>query len=123
MAIKGVINAAELAEQINKHLLTYTTDVVEQIDTLSEFLAKEGVKKLKIRSPKKTGDYRKGWRAKKVGRRWIIHNATDYQLTHLLEKSHALVGGGRSTPQPHIGPVEEELIEEYIRGVEEAIRG
>lgn len=123
VAIKGVINSSKLAEEINKHLLTYTTDVVERVDTLAEFLAKEGVKKLRLRSPKMTGSYARGWRAKKVVRKWVIHNATDYQLTHLLEKSHALVGGGRSTPQPHIAPVEEELINEYIKGVEEAIKG
>ncbi len=123
MAIKGVINTSKLAEEINKALLTYTNEVVERVDTLAEFLAKEGVKKLKLRSPKRYGFYARSWKASKIGRSWVIHNVKHYRLTHLLEKSHALVGGGRSTAQPHIGPVEDELVAEYIKGVEEAVKG
>lgn len=122
MAIKGAINTSKLAEEINKALLTYTNEVVERVDTLAEFLAKEGVKKLKLRSPKRYGFYARSWNAKKIGRKWVIHNINHYRLTHLLENGHAKVGGGRVQAYPHIAPIEKELVEEYIKGVEEAIR-
>ena len=47
-------------------------------------------------SPKDTGDYKKGWRIKqdKARKSIIVHNATDYQLTHLLEHGHVKRNGG-----------------------------
>ncbi|BDH62113.1 hypothetical protein MTP04_22430 [Lysinibacillus sp. PLM2] len=123
MAIKGAINTSKLAEEINKALLTYTNEVVERVDTLAEFLAKEGVKKLKLTSPKSSGAYARSWKASKIGRSWVIHNVKHYRLTHLLEKGHAKVSGGRTQAYPHIAPVEKELVDEYVKGVEEAIKG
>ena len=51
----------------------------------------------------------------------IVHNKKHYQLTHLLEKGHAKVNGGRTRAFPHIAPVEERaehlLIENIKRGI------
>ena len=43
----------------------------------------------------------------------VIHNKTDYQLTHLLEKPHLTRSGGITVPQVHIAPVEEKCIKEF----------
>lgn len=110
-----------LATQLNRHLALYSQSVIEEVDEVTKEVAKEGVDKLKTRSPLKTGSYRKGWRVKKVKKKYVIHNKTDYQLTHLLEKGHAKVGGGRVAPKVHIAPVEQELIEELQRRVIEAV--
>lgn len=117
------INISNLAGEINRALADYAHSVGEEMEKVAERVAKDGVKKLKLRSPEKTGDYRKGWRAKKINGTWIVHNATNFQLTHLLEKGHAKVGGGRVSGKVHIAPVEEEMINEYVEGVEEVIRG
>jgi hypothetical protein len=58
-----------------------------------------------------------------VGSAWVVHNATHYQLTHLLEHGHAKRGGGRVPGIPHIRLVEEEAIKEYTEAVERVIRG
>ena len=116
------ININQLADEINKQLRQYADGVGEEVEKVAQKVAKDGVKTLKLRSPKLTGSYAKGWRAKKVDGVWVVHNATDYQLTHLLEKGHAKVGGGRVAARVHIKPVEEQMIDEYVKGVEEAIR-
>ena len=116
------ININNLADEINRTLADYANGIGEEMDQVAEKVAKDGVKKLRIRSPEKTGDYRKGWRAKKIYGKWIVHNSTNYQLTHLLEKGHAKASGGRVAPRVHIAPVEEEMIDDYVRGVEEVIR-
>lgn len=101
----------------------YTKEVEEGLEDAKEEVAKEGAMVLKSTSPKKYGKYAKGWRAKKVGKAWVIHNATRYQIAHLLEKGHAKVNGGRVAGRPHIAPVEEQVIKEYERKVEKVIRG
>lgn len=117
------IKVDQLANEISKALREYTTEVEEGLEEVKKEVAKEGVKQLKKTSPKLTGDYAKGWRVKRVGTAQVIHNATDYQLTHLLEKGHAKRGGGRVPPKVHIAPVEEKVIEEFEKRVEKVIRG
>lgn len=110
------------ADEMVDILRMYTQDMENSLKDSKETVAKEGVKTLKVTSPKKTGRYRRGWRAKKVGTSWVLHNATDYQLTHLLEKGHAKVGGGRVPAYPHIGPVEDQIMIGLEKKVEKAIR-
>lgn len=121
--IDMAIKVDQLANEISKSLREYTTEVEEGLEEVKKEVAKEGVKQLKKTSPKLTGDYAKGWRVKRVGTAQVIHNATDYQLTHLLEKGHAKRGGGRVPPKVHIAPVEEKVIEEFEKRVEKVIRG
>jgi hypothetical protein len=117
------IDISSLASEINRQLAEYAHGVGEEVEAISQKLAKDGVSKLKkLNNPKLTGDYRKGWRASKVKDRWIVHNKTDYQLTHLLEKGHAKVGGGRVEAIPHISIVEQEMIAEFKQGVIEVIQ-
>ena len=122
------IDINRLAAQIANELATYSQDVVEKVDTSSDKVGKAAVRKLKQISPKKSGDYAKSWTMKtqsEVGQpnKRIIHvKKPHYRLTHLLEFGHAKVGGGLVPGKPHIRPVEEEVIREFTREVEEAIR-
>lgn len=67
--------------------------------------------------------YNRGWTVKKTKRdkTATIHNATDYQLTHLLEKGHAKVNGGRTRAFPHIAPVAEKCEDELLRNIRKYI--
>jgi hypothetical protein len=122
------INIDQLAAEIAKGLAEYSQDVVEKVNVSSEKVGKAAVKKLKQTSPKKTGKYAKSWTMKTekaIGQPHtrIIHaKAPHYRLTHLLEYGHAKVGGGRVEGRPHIRPAEEEVIREFTREVEEAIK-
>lgn len=78
-------------------------------------IAKEAVRKLKNTSPRKSGNYAKGWTIKrersKTGVPTVtIHNKV-YQLTHLLENGHIIRNAkgeyGRFNGIKHIAPVEE----------------
>lgn len=111
---------------VSKILNEYADDIQEGIAKEAQDVSKKGAAELKNSSPKRTGKYRKGWRVKTIkgngSINCIIHNATDYQLTHLLEKPHALRNGGISRPQVHIKPVEEQCVKEYEHNVEQIIR-
>lgn len=119
MAIKGVL---EIVDILNE----YSQDIQNGITEEAQKVAKKGVAELKNTSPKRTGSYRKGWRVKtdkgKGFVECIVHNATDYQLTHLLEKPHALRNGRVSKPQVHISPVEQQCVSEYETNVEKIIK-
>lgn len=119
MAVKGILEIKDILDE-------YSKDIQEGITDDAIKVAKEAVIDLKNTSPNRTGSYRKGWRVKKdKGNGYInciVHNATDYQLTHLLEKPHLKRNGGLTTPKVHIAPVEEKSIKQYEREVEQIIK-
>lgn len=102
-----------LAAEINRQLALYANQTDETVQQIAEKVAQEGVEQLKAKSPKDTGDYAKSWTYRKVKGKFVVHNKNHYRLTHLLEKSHALRNGGRSRAQPHIRPVEQQMIRDF----------
>lgn len=112
----------DISNQIVKLLASYTDEVERSLEQGMESVAKEAVEELKLKSPERTGRYRKGWRLKKIKGRYVIHNAKYYRLTHLLEKGHAKRGGGRVAAQPHIGGVEKTISDTIQQRIEEALK-
>ena len=102
-------------------LNSWTKEISKGIHKAQDELGKEGAQKLQANSPKRGGAYARGWASKKNGTGVVVYNKDNYQLTHLLEFGHALRNGGRTAPQPHIGPVEENLVTEYEKRVREVI--
>lgn len=115
--------ATNLTDSIMKELNKYSNEVKNELKVKSHEVAKKTAKKLKKTSPHRHHDYRKGWRAKKTKTGSVVHNATDYQLTHLLEHGHANRDGTFTKPKPHIADAEQEAVEEFLKEVEEAIKG
>ncbi|MBJ8106008.1 MULTISPECIES: HK97 gp10 family phage protein [Bacillus cereus group] len=112
----------DFASEITRELQRYSNLAEEDLEGAKEEVANNLVDELKQKSPKKTGNYRKGWRKKKDGNAIIVHNALKPQLTHLLEKGHAKANGGRVPAQVHIAPAEEKAINEFVERVERAIQ-
>ena len=119
---------------ISKILNEYSRDIQEGITNAAIEVAENGKKKLKATSPKKTGSYSKGWRVdKRQGRGFVhttIYNATDWQLTHLLEKEHVIknqygewgIYNPTKSGTKHIEPVEQECIRTFQEDVEQVIK-
>lgn len=120
------VNIGNLNKAVNDMLETYCSEVAEVVDEALPKVGQDAVKELKRTSPNRTGDYAKGW-AKKVekerlGSRLIVYNKTRYQLTHLLEKGHAKVGGGFVPGKPHIKPAQDKAEKKAMDLIEEGIK-
>ena len=113
--------------EIKSILSEYSRDIQDEIAEEAIRIGKESAKDLKHTSPVKSGRYKQGWTTHvekgfseiKV----IVYNKNAYQLTHLLEHSHLLRNGQKSTPKPHIYPVEQNAIHEFQLKVEQIIGG
>lgn len=108
-----VVSVDDLAGAISDAVGEYTSDVEAAIPKVVERHAKEALGDLKGRSPELFGDYKRGWRIRKVYSRngfegRVIYNKDEYRLTHLLEHGHAKRNGGRVAGVPHIAPVADE---------------
>lgn len=123
MTRSGNISIDDLSSAIADIMAEYTEDVEEGLEKAKNETANEGVKELKSTSPEKTGDYAKGWSKRKVGTAVVVHNRTDYRLTHLLEKGHANRDGTPSRKFVHIAPVEKHMIDSFEKKIEKVIKG
>lgn len=117
-----------LADTIVKELELYTEDVTKGVKEKVTQVAKECKNEIKEKSPKRYGDYKKGWTQKKQFEskndiRITVYNKTKPQLAHLLEKGHAKVGGGRVQGKPHIEPAEQNAIKKLENKVKVVIKG
>ncbi len=116
--------------QINDILNVYSKDIQNRITDEAVVISNEAKDRLKATSPssknKHKGKYKNGWRVKTTkgygSVECIIHNATSYQLTHLLEHPHLKRNGGMTTPIVHIAPVEQKYNQIYEKKVENIIK-
>ena len=127
-------NTNSIAIQMDRILDQYDKEVKKVTDESIEKVSKEAVRKLKNTSPKGTPHrrrYAEGWRKKKTkGRNGIdevtVHNATNYQLTHLLENGHIIRNAkgtyGRTNGIKHIKPVEEWAQDELPQEIERRLK-
>ena len=106
----GITNAlAKEAQRIYKGL-----------DDVSKKISADALKEIKVKSPIRTGDYKKGWRKKKVDRGYVIYNQ-NYRLPHLVERDTKNRAGRITQGKPHIQPVEEKAIREMESAIIELI--
>lgn len=131
------IKINDLGEAVSKILKEYGDNVTEGTKKAVLEVATIAKQETQAASPFKPGKpsyhgkhYRAGWAVREdVFDRFrsdaIVHNRTDAQRTHLLEKGHDVKnrkGGGpvvgHAAAHPHIGPAEEHA----VKNLKEAIR-
>lgn len=117
-----------LADAITKELANYSQEVTDGLKAEIKKVAKECDEDIKQNSPIQSGSYKKGWgiTLNYEGRddiRITVHNKTDYQLTHLLEKGHAKLNGGRVEGIAHIAPAEKNAAEKLFKRVRVVVKG
>ena len=112
MAIK-----TNLQKEVQLLLNEYGAKAASVTDEVITQVVKDATKKLKAASPRKSGEYAKGW-TYRVEKGRISTSATIYgkrqtfPLAHLLEYGHAKRNGGRVAGIEHIKPVEEWAVKE-----------
>jgi hypothetical protein len=122
------IEPAKLGDALAQELTVYHEDVLRKVNQLGEAAVKTLVKKTKTTAPKKSGDFRKSIASKVVvGPRgnkniWYV-KAPHHRLTHLLVHGHAKVNGGRVPGDPFLKNALDEVLPNYEKDVEEAVKG
>lgn len=100
----------EMAQLLADYLSDYSEDITvgvkKAVDTVAKEVNAEIKKHVTFNEP--TGKYVKAFRIKGVfdgkynkGKVWYVSGG-EYRLTHLLEKGHVKIGGGRTEKFPHI---------------------
>lgn len=117
------VNVDKMAVEITKELDAYTRITAEALKEAVTSTAKDTVKNIRRNAEEQfptgqgdsTGAYVKSWKYKRdptLKGKWafslVVYSEDPYyRLTHLLEKGHAKVNGGRVPGRPHIAPAEE----------------
>ncbi len=120
----------DLAIEIEAELKAYSAEVAEALKAQCKQVAKETTAELKEKSPRKSGEYAKGWAAKTEFEsnddiRIVVRNKTKPQLTHLLEYGHKGPKGvekGSAPAKPHIRPAEENAAKKLLDKVKVKIK-
>ena len=115
----------DLQKAVEKILKDYGDIITDEVEKAIPKIAKDTVKELKSKSPKKTGEYASGGKAEiKKGRLSTyatVYNAKKPGLPHLLEFGHAKTGGGRTRSFPHVKPAEAHAVEAMEKEIEAAV--
>ena len=126
--IKGSGNLDKAFEELQQMLLDFGDLAADIMSEEAEAAGKKYAKQLKSVSPvgsSKRKKYKSGWSVKvENGRgsrlrvkRVVIYNKNKPGLAHLLENGHANRDGGRTDGNPHIKPMEEACVKEYVENV------
>lgn len=121
------IKPDQLAKEVMEGLEEYVGLAVDVMKKEIQATGKSVKEQISQTAPRKSGRYAKSWAVKKVKETSnsldvVVHSRNRYMLTHLLENGHAKRGGGRVCAIPHIGPAEEQGIQELEERIERALK-
>lgn len=123
------IKPADLGKAISAELGLYHEEVVEKVNAAGASAIKELVKRTKAGAPVATGDFKKSIASKEIDAGHGMKNfvlfarAPFHRIFHLLVHGHAKQNGGRVPGNPFLEDACEQVLPEYEKNVEEALKG
>ena len=127
MAKKVKVN--DLTKAIAVELKNYADHVTEQSKEAVDEISKEAQKIVKNKAPSKSGKYKRSIKVKKTyeslteKRNTIFADNGQYRLTHLLERGHAKLNGGKTRAFPHWKYGDEYIKSELPKRIEKKLGG
>ena len=124
----GKITIDDLADAIGERLTVYQSETARKILGVTKSTMKRFVKITKQTAPRRTGKFAKAIRSTVedngiTGSKGIWYvGGKEYRLTHLLVNGHQLRQGGRTKGDPFLENALESVADEYIKGIEEAVK-
>ena len=136
---KDKISIDDLADAIGERLRVYQGETAHKVLNVTQKTMKRFVKITKQRAPRQLfnanrkskrqpGTFAKAIRSTVedngiTGSKGIWYVGGDeYRLTHLIVNGHQLRQGGRTKGNPFLDNSLDEISEEYIKGIEEAVK-
>jgi hypothetical protein len=118
----------KLGETLAKELGIYHEQITTKVNLCSAEAAKELVQKTKATAPKESGNFRKAIASKLLKRSpggdtyvWYV-KAPKHRITHLLVHGHAKQNDDRVKGDPFLHNALEEVLPDYEKNIEEAIK-
>jgi len=129
MAKTYTVQIKDLDEVIEQTLTLYHQEINESIDEASNEAVKALVKRTRATAPVGArGSFKKKIAGKLLKKSrngstyvWYV-KAPDHRLTHLLVKGHATRNGDRTKADPFLSNALKEVLPDYEKKVEEALR-
>lgn len=129
----AVIGIEQLSAEIETTLTVYTKETTEKLKSITGKYSRILKKQTKANAPvgrRKHGKYRDSISCKKqwespngVKYVWYVNSKdSNYRLTHLLVNGHVTRNGGRTIPNNFLRDVVSEVMTDYLKEVEEAIK-
>lgn len=114
-----------LESAISEILTSFEGNVTVAMKEAVEEVAKECVAEIKDLAPKRTGEYKKGFKKVKISENankisFSVYNKK-YQITSPLEHGHAKRNGDRTRAFPHFAPAEKHAAEKLEMKVKAAV--
>lgn len=126
-----VVSIDQLGEAIDHELTLYSKEVIDGVKKQAKKSMDQLVKDTKNTAP--VGHRKRHYKDSITSRKesesdrgisylWYV-NGSDYRLSHLLEKGHALRNGGRVAGTHFIENALNPIMEDYVKAVEEVCKG
>lgn len=128
ISAKQILKGDGLSKAVKNELTIYHEDVVEKLNAAGDKATAKLVKLTKASAPVATGDFKKNIARTevKVGdglKRYVWYvKAPLHRITHLLAKGYVAKNGRRVKGHPFLQKAYDQVIPEYERDVEEALK-
>ena len=122
------IKPSDLGTAIGQELTIYHEDVVEKVNAAGAAAIKSLVKRTKAGAPVDTGDFKKAIASKEETagngmKSFVLYaRAPHHRRFHLLVHGHLKQNGGRVPGNPFLQNACDQVLPEYERDVEEALK-